>query len=288
MRHTKYYGINIVIFLVTIGVFIRILKESFIWLSTQADISPIFFLCLISILIVHFIKALRLYFLMLETRLTVTRFLRVYVKTTLVNLVLPFKLGEFFKMYCLGHELNNSKTGILLILVDRYFDTLPLMILILGFTLLGQGDLKGIVVILIGFLTVVTIAYAMFPSTFAYMNRFLIMNTHSERGLMSLELLRKMRYWYSYIQELVKGRELILLVLSSLSWAMEYIALYSLIRGISHKFSATDFVAYMDSIFMGSISEYINLYVGISAVILVGVAVTVYGKSFVARKRKRT
>ena len=286
MKCTKYYGINIVIFLVTISIFIKILKEGFSWISTQAVITPILLLSLASISIVHFIKALRLYFIMLEKRLTVTRFLRVYVKTTLVNLVLPFKSGEFFRMYCLGHELKNYKTGFLLILVDRYFDTIPLVILMLGFTLLGQGDLKGIVVILIGFLTVVTITYAIFPSTFAYINRFLIINTHSERGLMSLELLRKMRYWYSYIQELVKGRELILLILSSLSWAMQYIALYSLIKGIGHTFSAIDFIAYIDSIFMGSISEYINLYVGISVAILVGIAVGVYGKSFIVRKRK--
>lgn len=286
MKSRKYYGINIAIFLITIGIFIRISKEGFAWLSIQADIIPIFFLSLVSILIVHSIKALRLYFIMLETRLTITRFLRVYVKTTCVNLVLPFKLGEFFRMYCLGHELKNFKTGILLILVDRYFDTIPLVILILGFTLLGQGVLKGVVIILIGFLVVVTIAYAIFPSTFAYMNRFLIISTNSEHGLMSLELLKKMRYWYFYIQNLIKGRELILLILSSLSWAMEYVALYSLIKGLGHMFSVADFIAYMDSVFIGSISEYIKLYIGISAAILSGIATVVYGKSFVLRKRK--
>ncbi len=286
MKSKKYYGINISIFLITIGIFIRVLKDSFSWLSIQAYIAPIFFLSLISILIVHSIKALRLYFIMLETRLSITSFLRVYVKTTLVNLVLPFKLGEFFRMYCLGHELKSFKTSILLILVDRYFDTIPLVILILGFTLLGQGSLKGVVIILIGFLVVITIAYAIFPSTFAYMNRFLIINTNSERGLIGLKLLRKMRYWYFYIQDLIKGRELILLILSSLSWAMEYIALYSLIRGIGHMFSVTDFITYMDSVFIGSISEYINLYIGISAAILVGIIAVVYGKSFVVRKRK--
>ncbi|MGI5948007.1 MAG: lysylphosphatidylglycerol synthase domain-containing protein [Lachnospiraceae bacterium] len=285
MKNKRYYGINIAVFLLTIFFFLRMALENFIWFRTEGTIKSFFLLCLLNIVMIHIIKALRLYFLMLETRPTVTRFLRTYIKTTLVNLVLPFKLGEFFRMYCFGHELKNYKTGILLILTDRYFDTIPLVIILLGFIIFGKESPRGVIITLVLFLLVVTILYSIFPSTFRYMNRFLIMNTNSDRGIQALELLKKMQHWYSYIQELIIGREIILLILSGLAWVMEYGALYCLITGIGHKFSTTEFVTYMDSIFAGNVSEYVGLYLGINAVVLVMMAVVAYGRNFVTRKK---
>lgn len=285
MKNKRYYGINIAVFLFTLFFFLRMAFENFIWLRTEGTIKSFFLLCLLNIVMIHIIKALRLYFLMLETRPTVTRFLRTYIKTTLVNLVLPFKLGEFFRMYCFGHELKNYKTGILLILTDRYFDTIPLVIILLGFIIFGKESPKGFITALVLFLFIVTIAYSIFPSTFRYMNRFLIVNTNSERGIRALELLEKAKYWYSYMQGLLIGREVILLILSGLAWFIEYGALYCLIKGIGHEFSTAEFVAYMDSIFVGNISEYVGIYLGINAVVLVIMAVVVYGRNFVTRKR---
>lgn len=285
MKNKRYYGINIAVFLLTIFFFSRMVFENFMWLRTEGTIKSFFFLCLLSIVATHFIKALRLYFLMLETRPTVVRFLRTYIKTTLVNLVLPFKLGEFFRMYCFGHELKNYKTGILIILADRYFDTIPLVLILIGFVVFGKDSLSGVIIVLVMFLLIITIVYSIFPSTFRYMNRFLIVNTNSDRGIQALELLKKIQHWYSYIQELITGREIILLILSGLAWFMEYGALYCLITGIGHKFSTTEFVAYMDSIFAGNVSEYVGLYLGINAVVLVMMAVVAYGRNFVTRKR---
>lgn len=287
MKNTRYYIINIVVLFVTVILFASIIVQNFIWFCTKADVIPIFFLTLLCIVAIHFVKALRLYFIMLETRLTLDCFFRVYIKTTLVNLIFPFKLGEFFRMYCFGNELKSNKKGILLILIDRYFDTIPLVLILLTFTLSGGNSLSGVVIILIAFLIVVTIMYTIFPSTFKYLNRFFIVNTTSDRGIIALELLKKTQFWYSYMQELIEGRERILLILSGLVWLMEYGSLYCLISGVGDVFSLTDFVVYMNSVFMGSGSEYIIFYVGISAVVLAGVSVVVYGRHFVMRKRNQ-
>lgn len=284
MKKFRYYVINIIVFLITVILFARIVVSNFIWLYEEGEIVPIFLLTAVCIIAIHFIKALRLYFIMLETRLTLERFFKVYIKTMLVNLVFPFKLGELFRMYCFGSELKSIKRGILLILIDRYFDTVPLMLLLLSFTLFCGDSIKGIVIILLCFLVVVTIIYGLFPSTFKYLNRFFIVKTSSEKGIIALGVLKKMQLWFLYIQELIKGRELILLILSCLVWMLEYGALYCLIRGVGHDFLFTDFIIYMNGVFVGNGSKYIGLYIGISAVILAGMALVICGMNFIKRR----
>ena len=179
MKKRSYYIINLVILLFTIVFFIQSFFQNLRLLHGKETITIIFAGAFAGIVIVHLFKGIRLYFLVLEERPTVARFLKLYVKTTLVNLVFPFKLGELFRIYSFGHEWKNYKAGLLLILVDRYFDTIPLMLLLIGFTISGKGTLYGIVVVLTVFIAVVTVMYFIFPSTYKYMNRFLIVNTNS-------------------------------------------------------------------------------------------------------------
>ena len=286
MRKRSYYIINIVILLFTIGFFVQSFFQNLKLLDERKNITIIFAGTLIGIVIVHLFKGIRLYFLVLEKRPTVARFLRLYVKTSLVNLVFPFKLGEIFRIYSFGYEWKSYKAGLLLILVDRYFDTIPLLLLLIGFTIIERGTLYGIVVVLTIFIAVITVIYFIFPSTYKYMNRFLIVNTNSERGLNALSILKKIRFWYLYVKELIDGRELILIVLSVCAWLAEYGSLYCLISGLGYVFKTSYFLDYMNSVFIGRSNEYVGQYIGVSALILVIASGIVYGRQFARRKRK--
>lgn len=287
MKKRSYYMINLATLFFTIAFFIQSFFQNLRSLYGKETITIVFAGAFAGIVIVHLFKGIRLYFLVLEERPTVARFLKLYVKTTLVNLVFPFKLGELFRIYSFGHEWKNYKAGLLLILVDRYFDTIPLFLLLMGFTISGKGTLYGIVVVLTVFIAVVTVMYFIFPSTYKYLNRFLIVNTNSERGLYALAILKKIRYWYLYVKELINGRELILVVLSVCAWLVEYGSLYCLISGLGYSFEPSYFLDYMNSVFSGHSGEHVSQYVGVSAWVLAIVSLLVYGRQFIKRKRKQ-
>jgi len=194
-------------------------------------------------------------------------------------------LGELFRIYSFGYEWNDYKAGLFLILTDRYFDTIPLLLLLLGFTSASEGVLLGIVLILMIFIVIITVVYCIFPSTYKYLNRFLILNSNSERGIKVLDVMKKFRHWYVYVRELVKGRETILLVLSSCAWLMEYGTLYCLIAGTGNIFHSLDFLEYMNSVFMRGTNDYVSQYTAISALVLGGAVACVYGSQFVRGKR---
>ena len=236
--------------------------------------------------LVLFIKAVRFYFVVLEKRLSLPAFIRLYFETALVSIVLPFKAGELYRMYSFGEKLNDLKTGCLLVLVDRYFDTVPLMALLAGGAALGTNQVPGVVWLLFLFLAMATAAYMMFPSSYRYANQFLMVNVESPRGLAALGVLRKLKQWFLYLRELIRGRELILLFLSTVSWLTEYAAFGCLMRGLGFVYSAGDFIAYIDSVLTAEGSLYGRAYDGIRAVILVVAIGTVWAMSLSREKRE--
>lgn len=232
---------------------------------------------------VHIAKALRLYLIMLEKQITVKCFLRLYIKTTLVNLVLPLKLGELFRVYCFGAEFENYKIGVLFVLVDRYFDTIPLLILMSFLTIFGKVRISGVLILLILFIVLISTVYIIFPSLYRYLNRWIIINVSSKKGILILNLFSKVNQWYGYVQELVKSRVLILLLLSAIAWILEYGTIICIAIGIKSKFSNTDFLDYINSIFWANTNRFVNLYISISSFILMVFLIFLYKKRF---KRK--
>jgi hypothetical protein len=277
-----YYIVNSIIIVIAIGLLIHIVYANVIKTLIKENLAVIISVFLWAGLI-YVIKAVRLYLIMLERRITIRRFIKVYMKTTLVNLALPFKSGEIFRIYCYGNEMKSYKLSFLCVMIDRYFDTIPLLILLLCFTIITSRTLLPVVLILLLFVLLMTVTYEIFPSTYHYMNKFLIMETNSKNGVRALVLLNKANGWYKYATELIKGRGMILLILSSITWLMEYGLLLFLAWGLSDTFKMIEFVDYMNSVFVGSNNRYVTLYVGISAVLVVIAAVGIYGLSF--RKR---
>lgn len=286
MKSKKYYSINITVFLMAILFFYHAIGTGIRLLYLKDDWNMVLFLGTFFAILVYGIKALRLYIILLEKRLALASFIRLYIKTTLINLVFPFKLGEIFRMYCYGIEFKNYKRGFLLILIDRYFDTLPLLLLLLVSTIGEKNQVSGVVAVLCVFIILVTVFYWIFPSTYKYLNRFLIMNIESDRGILALDMIRKAQNWYLYAKELIRGREAILLVLSGCAWLAEYAMLYSLVIGSGRIFKAENFVSYINAVFTGKSNEYVEIYICMSGLILAVCAGFAYGRLWFVKKER--
>ena len=85
---------------------------------------------LLTVILVHMVKAGRLYLALYGLDMKRGVCMKLYCKVTPVSVVLPWKLGEFFRIYCCGAELGSFLKGGVIILLDRFFDTVALVTMI--------------------------------------------------------------------------------------------------------------------------------------------------------------
>jgi hypothetical protein len=239
----------------------------------EGIVSPRLFLAfVIIVLILHFIKMSRLFLIMLEQKIRPAAFISLYAGTAFVNLAIPFKLGEVFRFYCLSREAGYWKVGLLAVAIDRFFDTIALLTLLIPLELVLTTSLSLVTMLLIAFAILCVVIYTAFPSVYNYLNRFLILNTNSRRSVKALAALEGLYGWYADAQSLMKGRLAVIIVLSAVAWGVEYCALYLLAHSMNGAFVPGDFITYINSIFYRSNLELSYFYFALSGAILAAVA----------------
>lgn len=220
---------------------------------------------------VYVFKGLRMYLILMEQNIRFARYLPLFLKTTLISIVLPYKLGEVFRAYCFSYAVGSLSCGVISVLVDRFFDTVPLIAFAL-FLRFGAGGenmlLTPVFLFLLLFLAFSALFYLAYPSTSHYLNRFLLTRTNNSKSVYFLFLLDTLDEWYRYCVALVQGRAIILLVLSFFAWATEYVALYCTARAYGGRFAVTDFTVYLNQILVGTADFPANLYTGIGLLLL--------------------
>ena len=165
-------------------------------------------------LCVHLIKMMRMYLIVMDRKISFDRFVPAYLRTTLVNLLIPYKLGEIYRIGVFYRISGGFKTGFFSVLIDRFFDTLALVLILLPYQLLVAGKVTVPTILLFAFLAVVLMAYRVFPPSYEFPNRYIITSKESKRSMMALSALETVNDWYEYARDLVKGRYGILLLFS--------------------------------------------------------------------------
>lgn len=243
-------------------------------------------------LLIHAAKFMRLYLVLLEQKIPFFQFVRVYCKTTFINLVIPFKLGEIYRVYCFSKLGRSLEVGIFSVLADRFFDTLALLLLLLPFELVTAGRIQAVTAVLTVLLLVVLFAYRTFPGMYAYLNHYIIQKKSSGRSLAVLKGLEYTNIWYAYVRELVRGRYALIFFFSLLGWLLETGLLWALSMALFGSFGAGDFSAYISAIFLAGSSGLLTAYVRFSALLLGVAAAVLYGiyggRLLLLRRRKHS
>lgn len=254
------------------------MKIELLWLV------PLF---LIGFTVVHLSKMMRLYVVLLEQKIEFKRFVLTYLKTTFVNLLIPFKLGEIYRIYCFSRETKVFQIGICSVLVDRFFDTAALLLLLIPFELFITGK----VTLVTGILTIVSVlaifVFAVFLGIYRYLNRYIIMNKTSKRSMTALKSLEVTKEWYDYVKNLVAGRYALITLLSCLAWLVEVGALWCLASIYNMKFGISAFSDYIAAIFMSGSSPLLKMYTLVSLVILAILTMIAFVVYHTGRNRKR-
>ena len=206
-------------------------------------------LFLAGFILVHLSKMLRLYLVLMEHKISLGRFVLLYLKTTLVNLIIPFKLGELYRIFCISSKTKHWQVGVLSVLVDRFFDTLALCIILMPLDIFLFGKLSFITWVFLAVMVVICICYISILPTYKYLNRYLIKEKSSSRAMAALKGLDVLKIWYDFTQNLISGRFALILLFSFAGWIFEVGTLKILACYLALPFGVGNFTTYIQAIF---------------------------------------
>ena len=244
-------------------------------------------LIVIGFLAVHLFKMARLYLVLMEHKISFGRFILLYIRTTFINLIIPFKLGEVYRVEEIARETKVWQVGLLSVLVDRYFDMTALLLLLVPFDLYFNRSLSSITTVLLILIAVVALLYTTIPPSYAYMNRYLIMKKSSARSMAALRSLDVIKKWYDFTKNLITGRSYLIVLASLLGWVSEVVTLKALATVWKGTFQLRDFALYIKAIFMNGDSLILTTYEGMAGAVFLALTVLGYALYFILRAVKK-
>ena len=272
-RALVYNLINILVLLAAVYVFVCEYRPAEVFGGTEALYIAVI---AVTVAIVHFLKAIRLYFALYGANLTFSKYMKIYCKVTPVSVLLPFKSGELFRMYCYGKQTGKVLKGIVTVILDRFMDTIALLAMIMVSLAIYGGNVTTLVYILIVFIVGALLVYMIFPGVYRYWTKYFLRADGTERKIKAIKTLERLNHVYSEISNVTKGRGIILFVLSLLAWSAEIgsVALICNLQGgggnVSSKISE-----YLSSALSSSQSAELKQFIFISVVMLMFIYVVV-------------
>ena len=247
-----------------------------IFMQDYSDVSEFFdgmtmissFILIGSTILVHAVKAGRLYLALYGTGIELNAHLKIYCKVIPVSVVFPYKIGEFFRMYCYGTQLGNPLTGIVIILFDRFVDTAALVTAILLVWLLSGGKVTSLVYILLIFLAFVLFVYGAFPKVCIFWKKYLLKAKATENSLAVLAMLERANTLYHVVENVVVGRGIILYFMSLIAWGVEIGSVALLSKMLNSKVIDIVITNYLTSAMSGNQSIELRQFIFTSVVLL--------------------
>ncbi len=228
-----------------------------------------------TVVIVHFLKAFRLYLALYGSNISASSYAKIYFKVTPVSILLPFKLGELFRMYCYGHQIDNMLKGIVTVVLDRFMDTIALVTMIIVMWLYSGEAIIPIVYLLVVFLLAAVLIFIVFPGLYTYWKKYLLRVDATPRKLRILFYLDKLNMIYDEILNVSKGRGIILYALSLLAWVTE-IGSVAIMNGLGEKSGLSQKISeYLKSALSGSQTIELKRFILISVVLMIVIYVLV-------------
>lgn len=276
MRKKEVYNIVNTIFLISAFISLSsiFVSEFDDFQSFLSSINILFVIVFILFFVfIHLVKLIRFYLILIDANMKIGRFIKTYIKTTFVNILLPFKSGELFRVFCYTNETADLKVGILSILVERFFDTLGLIVLLIPIEFYRIHKLSLSTIILFGFTVSLLYVYLTFQGFYDYINRFLIFNVSGSKSISGLKILERLYEWYQYIRKLIQRRAIFIFGLSLLVWVMELVMFYLLSVLLNRSFTLEAFSGYLNAALTGGSSPLLTMY-QVGASVLFAIIVT--------------
>ena len=250
--------------------------------SCRVGLLSLFF----TVLGVHIIKALRLYLAMYGNPVNTWEYLKTYCKVTPVSLLLPYKLGEFFRMYCYGVLLKDFWKGTIIVLLDRFMDLSALVTWLLILGLLAKSSVGLLVCLFLFVMAVLLGAYFIFPGFYTFWKNYYLAAVATPSTLRYLKYLDVLAHIHRQVKSVVQGRGIILYALSVLAWGMELINLWIVSKSVPFAQLTAKITSYLSAALTNGPCPTLREFVALSIVLLAITYVLLQvGKLFFKREK---
>lgn len=176
----------------------------------------------------HLFRMVRLALLTLDERDKAFPLVAAHTLTAFPSSFLPFKIGEVLRLAAFLHVFERRRKAIAVWLAERFGDVLVITLFILGLYLLKIPIPSAMHTVFVLFVVAGAIGLlGMFATAkvFVYVNRHLVLASHSVHGLALLRASHLLRGLELDVQRSVEGRLSALFLLSLFIWAVEISAL---------------------------------------------------------------
>lgn len=223
----------------------------------------------------HLLRMLRLALLTLDERQKIFPLIAAHTLTAFPSSFLPFKLGEFLRLGAFLQVYDMRQKALAVWLAERFGDVLVITAFILGlyvFNVSVPPAMRTVFVLfalasIVGLLGLFAVA-----KVFVYLNRHLVLTSHTPRGLALLRASHTLRCLETAIYKSVEGRLSGFLLLSILIWMVEILALSLFVNQLAVK--EPDFAVFFASGLLASLpgggagSSNFGLYQSLALVVL--------------------
>ena len=204
-----------------------------------------------TVFLVYSLKSFRFYFLFAGEGIGFLKYIRVFSITTLVNIIVPFKFGEIFRIVRFGHLSKNYLKGMAIVLLDRFVDTVSLLMIFASISILFKNRLGWIFFFLVIICVFLALCFFVLPGLIEFWNGYFITSRSSIRHLRCLSFLKRMEKIYIEIKRLIEGRFFLLFTISLLSWSVELCSIF-LCRSFFEFSDENMFAAYLSAALTGN------------------------------------
>lgn len=176
----------------------------------------------------HFIRMLRLALLTLDERKQAFPLIAAHALTALPSNFLPFKIGEVLRLGSFFYVYQGRRKALAVWLAERFGDVLVVAALIFGLYLFGVAVPPAMRTVFVLFVLAGLLSLSglfAVAKVSIYLNRHLVLASHSARGLSLLRFTHSLRLLEKDIHASVEGRLAGFLLLSVLVWSVEIVAL---------------------------------------------------------------
>lgn len=236
-------------------------------LMSQLRGNPGFYIAAVAFLYLlsHLFRMMRLAVLTLDQREKILPLVTAHALTTFPSSLIPFKLGEVLRLSSFLVVYQKRRKALAVWLVERFCDLIIMCSLILILYIADVEVSATLKVLFIFFFVAGSLAILVFFSVakmFIFINQYLVLSSHSRRGLKILKISHSLRLLELAIIQSVQGRLPGLIMLSVAVWLTEVLVIFLVLGEGAFVISnlSVYFVTALSSILLGASVEFSELY----------------------------
>lgn len=276
MKKNKIYYYFINLFFLAITIFF-IIKNGLFKIEQFSNIKVLISLVLIFI-VIHLFKFFRLYVIALEENMKTVDLFKKYIISLFVNICIPYKVGEVCRMYLIGNKNKHYVNGIIIVLMDKFFDAIVLSIMLVTISIINKAEIQSITILIILFLLLCFIVFVTFESTYNYLNTFFITKKENKKSIYALKMLEKINDIYLSSKKTIRGRFPLLFLLTLISWGLECLFVQLTAKFYNIEMNSLAILNYLNDAFFGGDNNILSIYISTGIISIVGILIIIYIK----------